>query len=211
MRKILTVVIFSCLAIMAQAQSKGYTPLKNTDAFRQALNQANASKESVVSDFTQTKHLSLLEDKITSKGQFFFKKENRIRIAYTEPYTYLLVMNGEEILVQDEQKTSRISTRNSKIMQSVNRIIIDCMSGNVLRNPDFSVAALESNNAYLLSLTPATDAMKKMFSRIDVYLDRKHFDVTRLTMTETGGDFTDMDFKNIRHNTPLNDALFKVK
>lgn len=210
MRKFLFVVL-SCLAVMAQAQPKGYGPLKNADAFRQALQQANASKTSVVSDFIQTKHLSLLEDKIISKGQFFFKKENRIRIAYTEPYTYLLVMNGGEILVQDGHKTSRINTRNSKLMQSVNRIIIDCMSGNVFRNTDFSVVAWESSNSYLLSLTPATDAMKKMFDRIEVYLDRKHLDVTRLTMTETGGDFTDMDFKNIRHNTDLNDALFKTK
>ncbi len=211
MRNALLIFFLSCFTALAAAQPKGYSPLKNPDAFRHALQQANASKTSVTSDFIQTRHLSLLEDKIISKGQFFFKKENRIRIAYTEPYTYLLVMNGGEIMVQDEQKTSRINTRNSKVMQSVNRIIIDCMSGNVFRNADFSVAAWENSNSYLLSLTPATDAMKKMFDRIDVYLDRKDLDVTRLTMTETGGDFTNMDFKNIRHNTALNDALFKTK
>ncbi len=211
MRKRFALLAVSCLALTTQAQPNGYTLLKNADAFRQALNQANASKESVVSDFIQTKHLSMLEDKISSKGKFFFKKENRIRIEYIEPYTYLLVMNGGEIMVQDGQKTSRINTRNSKVMQSVNRIIIDCMSGNVFRNGDFSITVYENNSSYLLSLTPVTDVLKKMFSHIDVFLDRKHLDVTRLTMTETGGDFTDMDFKNIRHNTAVNDALFKVK
>ena len=159
MRNALLIFFLSCFTVLAAAQPKGYSPLKNPDAFRHALQQANASKTSVTSDFIQTRHLSLLEDKIISKGQFFFKKENRIRIAYTEPYTYLLVMNGGEIMVQDEQKTSRINTRNSKVMQSVNRIIIDCMSGNVFRNADFSVAAWENSNSYLLSLTPATDAM----------------------------------------------------
>lgn len=210
MRNILVVIFLLCTWTVA-AQPKGYSPLTNEPSFRKALQQANATKASVESDFVQVKHLSILEDKITSKGKFCFKKDNKIRIEYTEPYSYLLVMNGTEVMVRDEHKTSKINTRNSKVMQSVNRIIIDCMSGNVLQNTDFSVVAWENNSNYLLSLTPAADGMKKMFERIDVYLDKKRLDVIRLTMTETGGDYTDMDFKNIRHNTILNDAMFKIK
>lgn len=195
----------------AMAQPKGYQPLKNITAFQQALSQANAAKNTIASDFVQVKNLSLLADKIKSKGKFYFKKEDKVRIEYTTPYYYLLVMNSGEIMVKDEQKSSRINTRNSKTMQSVNRIMLDCMRGTVFQNKDFKVSAFENAGGYLLSLMPATDAMKKMFKQIDVYMDRKSFDVDRLTMTETGGDFTDMDFSNTQHNTALNDALFKVK
>ena len=96
-------------------------------------------------------------------------------------------------------------------MQSVNRIMIDCMRGTVLNNPDFKVSAFENGSSYLLSLVPATDAMKKMFKSIEVYLDKKSFDVDRLSMKELGGDYTDMDFSNTQHNVALNDALFKVR
>jgi outer membrane lipoprotein-sorting protein len=85
------------------------------------------------------------------------------------------------------------------------------MRGTVFQNPDFKTLAYENANTYLLSLAPATPVMKKMFSKIDVYMSRKNFDVDHLTMTETGGDFTDMDFTNTQHNVSLNEALFKVK
>jgi len=211
MRKLFIAILCGFMSVAAMAQPKGYQPLKNVPAFQQALAQANAAKQTIASDFVQVKNLSLLADKIKSKGKFYFKKEDKVRIEYTSPYYYLLVMNSGQIMVKDEQKSSRINTRNSKTMQSVNRVMIDCMRGTVFQNKDFKVAAYESASEYLLSLVPANDAMKKMFKQIDVYMDRKSFDVERLTMTETGGDFTDMDFTNTQHNTALNDALFKIK
>lgn len=206
----LLAVVF-CFPIIANAQPKGYQPLKNVKEFQAALSKANASVNTISSDFTQVKNLSLLSDKIKSKGKFYFKKDDNVRIEYTSPYSYVLVMSKGQILVKDEQKTSKISTKNSKTMQSVNRIMIDCMRGTVLNNPDFRTTAYENATTYLLSMEPANESMKKMFRTIDVYLSKKTFDVDRLTMTEQGGDFTDMDFTNSQHNIALNEAIFKVK
>ena len=89
--------------------------------------------------------------------------------------------------------------------------MMDCMSGTVLSNPDFKTSVYESAKAYMVSMVPATDAMKKMFKEINVYLDKKSYEVERLSMMEQGGDHTDMDFSNTQHNVSLNDALFKVK
>lgn len=207
--------IFTCILLAGtftlSAQPKGYTPVKNVTQFQQSLSKSNEAIQTISSDFVQVKNLSLLSEKIKSKGKFYFKKEDKVRIEYTSPYSYLMVMNGGQMMVKDEQKTSKINTKNSKTMQSVNRIMIDCMRGTVFQNPDFKVMAYESSNGYLLSLVPATDAMKKMFKQIDVYMDRKNFDVDRLTLTEVGGDYTDMDFVNTQHNAALNETLFKVK
>jgi len=211
MHKIPAFLFCLLLGIPAFAQPKGYSPVKNTQAFQQELIQSNRTKQTISSDFTQTKNLSLLEDRIVAKVKFLFKKEDRVRIEYTSPYYYLLVMNGGQILVKDEQKTSRINTGNSKLMQSVNRVMIDCMQGSVFQNPDFTVTAYENNTGYLLQLVPATAAMKNMFRQIEVQLDRRSLDVSRLTMKEAGGDYTDMDFRNTKHNVALDETLFKVK
>lgn len=211
MRKAVFSILFVFGSVLAMAQPKGYKPLQNVPAFQQALSRATSALQTIQSDFVQTKHLSLLADKITSKGKFYYRKEDKVRIEYTSPFQYLLVMNAGQILVKDEQKTSKINTRNSKTMQSVNRIMIDCMRGTVFSNTDFRVTAYEGGSNYLLSLVPANEAMRKMFKQIDVYLGKSGYDVDRLTMTEQGGDFTDMDFTHTQHNLPLNDALFKVK
>src|SRR5690606_22001547 len=204
MRKVFAILIALVTAGAGFAQPKGYMAVKDVSQFQTALSRANAAVNTVSSDFTQVKNLALLSDKITSKGKFYFKKEDKVRIEYTSPYSYLLVMNNGQIMVKDEQKTSKINTKNSKTMQSVNRIMIDCMRGTVLNNPDFKVSTFENGSSYLLSLIPATDAMKKMFKSIEVYLDKKSFDVDRLSMKEPGGDYTDMDFTNTQHNVALN-------
>ncbi|MGN6569749.1 MAG: outer-membrane lipoprotein carrier protein LolA, partial [Flavipsychrobacter sp.] len=105
---------------------------------------------------------------------------------------------------------NKINTRNSKMMQSVNRIIIDCMRGSVFQNPDFKVTAYENGRDYLLSLSPVTEGMRKMFKQIDVYINKHNFDVNQLVMTEQGGDYTNMDFMNTKHNVSLNETLFRV-
>jgi outer membrane lipoprotein-sorting protein len=195
----------------AIAQPAGFTTAKNVAALKDALARSNSEIQTVSSDFTQVKNMALLKEKIKSKGKFYFKKEDKVRIEYIQPYTYLMVMNGSQMLIKDEQKTSKINTGNSKMMQSVNRIMIDCMRGTMFQNSDFKTSAFESTSEYLLQLMPVNAAMKKMFSGIEVYLDKKTLDVTQLVMTEQGGDHTNMAFINTRRNLPLNETLFKTK
>lgn len=210
MRNLFTAILCT-ISVGVIAQPKGYISLKNVSAFQQAMSLNSTKVQTIASDFTQVKNMALLEEKIKSKGKFYYKREDKVRIEYTSPYSYLLVMNAGQVMVKDEQKTSKINTKNSKTMQSVNRIMIDCMRGTVFQNPDFKVTAYESSTGYLLNMVPVTDAMKKMFKQIDVYMDKKTMDVDRLTMTELGGDYTDMDFTNTKHNTALDEAIFKVK
>lgn len=211
MRRFIAVIVLLFHGIISGAQPKGYLPVKNVQVFQQSLSKSNETRQTIESNFTQTKHLSLLAEKIKSNGKFYFKKEDKVRIEYTSPYYYLMVMNGGQLMVKDEEKTSKINTKNSKTMQSVNRIMIDCMRGTVFQNTDFKVTAYEASKGYLLSLVPVTDAMKKMFKQIDVYMDKNSLDVDRLSMIEVGGDYTDMDFTNTQHNRALNETLFKAK
>jgi len=192
------------------AQPKGYKPVANLSAFQQSLAQASRNVQSIQSDFKQTKVMTMLADRINSKGVFYFLGPDKVRIEYTSPFKYLMVMNGGGVLVKDDQKTTKVNTKNSKTMQSVNRIMMDCMRGTVFSNPDFRTSVYENGSGFVLSMKPATASMQKMFQSIDIYLN-KAFDVTRLVMTEQGGDYSQMDFSGTKHNVALNDALFRVK
>ena len=50
---------------------------------------------------------------------------------------------------------------------------------------------------------------EKMFKQVDVHMEKKTLDVDRLTMTETGGDYTDMDFSNTQHNAAPATCIWK--
>lgn len=195
---------------VAQAP-KGFTTMSNSAPLQTVLSAAAKKTQTIASDFSQVKHMKMMNDKVNSKGKFYFKKEDKIRIEYTSPFQYLLVMNGGQIMVKDENKTNKINTRNSKTMQSVNRIMMDCMRGTVFGNKDFMVKSFENKTLYLLQLSPVNSSMKSLFASIDVYIDKADNSVSKLVMNENGGDYTDMNFTNKKINTSLADALFSTR
>lgn len=211
MRNTAVIILLLFTGFVSFAQPKGFSTVSDTKSFKASLATANSRINDISSNFVQTKNLSLLAEKIKSKGKFYFRKEDKVRIEYTEPYSYLLIMNGSQLLVKDEQKTNKINTRNSKMMQSVNRIMVDCMRGTVYNNPDFKVTTYENKGSYLLSMVPVQADMKKLFEKVEVYMDKRTFDVDKLVLNETGGDFTIMEFSGTKHNTSLNEGLFKVR
>lgn len=200
----------STLDVAAQAP-KGYTAITNTASLQNILAVSARNTQTIASDFSQVKHMKMMNDKVNSRGKFYFKKEDKIRIEYTSPFQYLLIMNGGQIMVRDENKTNKINTRNSKTMQSVNKVMMDCMRGTVFGNKDFQVKAFEMKNLYLLQLTPVNSSMKSLFARIDVYIEKSDNSVSKLVMNENGGDYTDMNFTNKKINTSLADALFSTR
>lgn len=204
--------VFNCSIASSYAQApKGFSEVANTSVLQSSLGTAAKNTQTISSDFNQVKHMKMMNDKVSSKGKFYFKKEDKIRIEYTSPFQYLLVMSGGQIMVRDENKTNKINTRNSKTMQSVNKVMMDCMRGTVFGNKDFSVKAFESKTQYMMQLTPVNSGMKSLFARIDVYIDKSDNSVSKLVMNENGGDYTDMAFTNKKINTPLSDALFNVR
>lgn len=209
MRKIIFLSLF-LFPYLVYAQPKGYQQVVDVAHFQNNLAAASKQQRSIKSEFRQTKVMQLLAEKVNSSGKFYFQSPDKVRIEYTQPFKYLLVMNGKGLLVKDEQKTNKINASGSKMLQSVNRIMMDCMGGTVFANPDFKTTAYEGSGSYLLDLKPVTGDMKKMFQKIDIYLD-KGFNVQKLVMTEVGGDYAEMNFFNTQRNQPLDASLFKVR
>lgn len=188
-----------------------FTPVSNPAVVQQVLSGNAAKTQTISSDFTQVKNMKMLNDKVSSRGKFYFKQQDKVRIEYTQPFQYLLVMNGGMITVKENGKVSKINTRNSLTMQSVNRVMMDCMRGTVFNNKDFAVKALASSSQYLLKLNPVNASMKGLFKQIDVYINKADNNVSKLVMTENNGDYTEMVFTNKKVNTTLADALFSVR
>jgi len=206
---LVSIVLLLCFT--SNAQPQGFTIIKNIDALKQNLVRNNNATQSISADFRQVKNMKMLNDKVSSSGKFYYKKNNRIRIEYTSPFQYILIMNAGSIIIKDGSKTSKMNTRSSKSLQSANKIMMDCMTGSVFNNKDFKVAAYENRSQYLLQMTPLASSMKSLFSHIDIYLEKSDYSVSKLLLNETGGDFTDMNFINKKKNVSLNDALFSGK
>lgn len=211
MRKIILITFLIVTAFSTQAQYAGYSPVADITKFKTDFSAATQKTSSVKSDFVQDKNLSMLSEKITSRGKFWFKKESRVRMEYTQPFQYLMVLNKDKVYVKDGQKENKISAKSNKLFQQINRIMIDCMQGTMLSNSDFKTRVFENRNAVLVELVPVTRGLKELFKSINVIVDKKDFSVTSIEMQEISGDNTIMRFTNKELNANIPDNLFDIK
>ena len=211
MRKIILITFLIVTAFSTQAQYAGYSPVADITKFKTDFSAATQKTSSVKSDFVQDKNLSMLSEKITSRGKFWFKKESRVRMEYNQPFQYLMVLNKDKVYVKDGQKENKISAKSNKLFQQINRIMIDCMQGTMLSNSDFKTRVFENRNAVLVELVPVTRGLKELFKSINVIVDKKDFSVTSIEMQEISGDNTIMRFTNKELNASIPDTLFDIK
>lgn len=209
-RRFLLLVAFLGLGNAANAQYPGYSAVTDFPAFKKKFSVESLKVESVSSNFTQEKILSALTEKITSSGKFWFKRSNKVRIDYQKPFVYRMVMNGDKMLIRDEQKESRINVKSNRLFQQVNRIMIDCVQGTILDSKDFSPKVYEDKNTYLLEMTPTSKTLREFFQTIVLVVDKKDYSADSIRLNEPGGDTTTITFTDKKINTQLSDAVFTL-
>ena len=201
-----------CLAAVAGtsvfAQYPEYIPVQDITSFKKHFAQESAKVLSITSDFTQEKTLTALTEKITSTGKFWFKRSNKVRLEYTKPFVYLVVMNGDKLLVRDHQKESRIHVKSSKLFQQVNRIMIDCVQGTILESKDFTTRVFENGTTLLLEMTPVPKTLREFFQTIIITVDKKDYSARSITMKEPMGDITLITFDRKKLNEQIPDTIF---
>ena len=210
MHKILIIIVVSLLAISVNAQYAGYTVLNDLTKFKAGFSEAAQRTTSIKSDFVQEKNLSMLSEKIISKGKFWFKKESQVRMEYSAPFQYLMIINKDKVFIKDGQKQNTISTKSNKLFQQINKITVDCVQGNVLNNADFKVKLFENKGSYLVELSPVPKNLKEFFKSINVIVDKKDYAVTSIDMNEQSGDNTLIRFTNKEMNATIPDTFFTI-
>jgi outer membrane lipoprotein-sorting protein len=210
MRNWILVLLMLTAGYLAKAQYSGYRTVADKDAFKQQFASASLKIGSIKSDFVQEKNLSMLSDKIVSKGVFWFKKENLVRMEYSQPFSYLMILSGNNVYIKDGQRESKVSTKSNKLFGQINQVIVDCVRGTALNNPDFSVRVFENASSFLIELTPTTKNLIELFKNINIVVDKKDFSASKIEMFEASGDYSTITFTNKQLNGDVSDTLFVV-
>lgn len=175
------------------------------------INAAASGMKSMSCSFTQTKHLSLLSDKMESRGMMYYSQPGKLRWEYTSPYDYLFVFNGAKVYMGNKSKKDVIDTSTNKVFKEIARIMMNTVTGRALSGADdFTVSVAEAPAAWLVTLVPKKKDMKQMFSRIEMSFGKSNSIISELTLIEKNGDKTVIKFADIKTNTALNENLFAI-
>lgn len=185
-------------------------PLTDVEGFRSKLQKASETTNTIQSDFHQEKHLDIISEVVLSNGTFVFKKENNLRWQYTDPFDYIIVINGKEMLIKDENKVSKYDMESNKIFSQINQMMIGTVNGDILNNKDFKFEYFENSEEYFVKMTPQKIEMTEFLAGINIFLSKKDLSVNRILMNESSSDYTEIQFLNKRINAPVKDDLFKL-
>lgn len=198
------------LSLPLSAQYTGYDAIADLPSFKKKFKTESSNVLSIHSSFTQEKILTALTEKITSTGEFWFKRSNKVRIEYRKPFVYLMVMNEDKMLTRDDYKESHINVKSNKLFQQVNRIMIDCVQGSILDSNDFITKVFENDKNYLLEMTPTSKVLREFFQTIVLTVEKKDYSANSIEMNEPSGDSTTIFFTNKKLNTQISDAVFAL-
>src|SRR5450432_1703420 len=100
MYRALGLTFFLFCFFFSDGQYAGYTLLTHVETFKKSFAEATVAVESIQSDFKQEKTLSLLSENINATGKFWYQKNDKLRMEYRQPYSYLMILNGGKIFIR---------------------------------------------------------------------------------------------------------------
>lgn len=191
--------------------SQNFKQVKDTLALKTKIESMSKTTTSIESDFVQEKNLSMLSEKIISKGHFIFKKDNLLRWEYNSPTKYLIVINKDKIMIKDEKKTTKYDMNNNKVFKEINDIMLSCVQGTIFKSNKFKTAYFEGDKYYKLELVPQAKNMKETFKKINLFFDKSVTSVAKMEMVEVSEDVTTIDFSNKKLNATIPENTFIIK
>ena len=198
-----------CLPLAAQ---KDLTPLASVTAFKERLKKEAASLSSIESDFTQEKFLDVFNEKIVSKGRFYYKQENMIRMDYTSPIDYQIIINGQKLKIVSEGKSNVVNLGSNQMMNEMKGMLAACMIGDLtVMSSAYRLEYYESPSLYVVKIRPVSKSVQAYISEIIISIDKKDMSVQTLRLSENAKDYTEYHFTNRKYNTLTSDEKFVIR
>lgn len=186
------------------------TPQQKQDVITN-INKAVSNLQSMSCSFVQTKHMSMLNDKMVSKGTMRYKQSNKLRWEYSTPYKYLFIFNGTKVYVGNDSKTDVIDTNSNKVFREIARIMMNTVTGKALSNPtDFTTDVTANANSYVVTLVPKKKDLRKMFKKIELVFNKSNYMISQVSIFEQNGDKTNIQMSNIKVNGAINETHFAI-
>ncbi|AUP79585.1 LolA family protein [Flavivirga eckloniae] len=203
MRNIIYILFF--MGAVLHAQTKMSTA-ESATLKAKVKTQATTIK-TLLSDFTQYKHLDFLSNDIKSSGKLSFKSPDLVKWEYTTPFKYAVLFKNETLFINDEGKKSNIDIGSNKMFKQLNTLIINSVKGDLFDENEFDITYFKDGANSKVYFSPKDKKFSKYIKAFQILFNEMG-DVVELKMIEPSEDYTKIVFSNRAVNTNLSDAIF---
>ena len=129
---------------------------ESTDACLKTIEAAQAETRTISARFTQTKHLSLLDEPLIATGRFLFKRPDRMRLDIQSPRPATILINGRDIRIPGLSESDQQQLAITPMAAMFTELGAMFSGSPALLRQHFDVAAQSADGAIEVTLTPST-------------------------------------------------------
>ena len=203
MLKILYILFFMVSAVNAQ------TKMSSAEAvtLKAKVKAHAASVNTLLSDFTQYKHLDFLSNDIVTSGKLAFRSPNMVKWEYTTPFKYSVLLKNETLFIDNEGKKSNLDIGSNEMFKQLNTLIINSIKGDMFDENEFNILYFKKEINSEVHFSVKDGKFSKYIKAFHIIFNEEGH-VVELKMIEPSEDYTRIIFKNRTVNVPLTDAIF---
>lgn len=184
---------------------KGAAPVSEEEVVKR-LREVQEKTRDFSADLYQEKKLSLLKEKIISRGRIRFKKPNKVYIEFFHPESSQMVFDGKTLLLyfKEEKLAERYSIRSNPIAERYLLFSKDPFQEKLAR-----WKILEDRESFLImEILPKVN--DPLFVKTRLWISKRDGMIVGMEMVEKNGDTTFLRYSNMRVNTGLIDSDFEI-
>ena len=148
---------------------------------------------------------------MVSKGKMYYQQADKLRWEYLTPYTYTFILNQNQVLLKNDNRSDVIDVNQNRIFKEIARMMMNSIVGNCLSDEkSFKTTISVSGNEWIATLIPLKKDMKQMWNKLILHIDSAKKIVFKVEMHEPSGDYTIIDLTDIKTNKSISPDVFKI-
>ncbi|CAL66630.1 LolA family protein [Christiangramia forsetii] len=206
MRIIKLCIFFFSLNMLAQN-----TPLNNSEkqAFKASVVEKSNDIESFSADFSQIKHMKMMEGSSESQGKVYYKSPNTLKWEYIKPYDYQLLFKDSKLFILEEGQLSEVDLSSNKLFDKMGELVAGSVNGKILMaDKDFDITYHHADSNVKALIIPKDENLRGMFKEIWINFNQEHI-IRSVKLIDPSGDYTEISMKNIKINQPIPSSVFQ--
>lgn len=196
------------LGVLCAASPLRAAPCASTDECLRQIEEAQRETQSLRARFTQTKHMSLLNQPLVATGRFAYKRPDRVLWEIEQPEKATVIIADGKLNVPGLSARDREALAAMPVATAMSQITA-LFGGDVkaLRQV-FTTTAEHTESGINVHLVPQREAGQGMFSRIDLTFAEPVLILRTIRLENKLGDRVQVDLHEVIVNPSVPDSLF---
>lgn len=210
MKKAVLLLMLAVFGMEVQAQEAVPLSKQESQNVAIALTDAASMMQTMQCRFVQSKTSSMLAEPTVSEGVMLYAAPDKMRWEYTSPYTFALVVNGENIFKVTDGQAEKLDSKSGRMYQGMVDLIMGSASGKKLFDDKiFDVIFYDEGSFLRAEMTPKRRDMKRMFKQLVFRFNKTTYNISSVEFIEAGSDVTSIRFEEMEINVSMSEEMFQ--